>query len=494
VSSLAGAEDTGQAIGQVGDWRREVAPGPGGSQMLVSRRAARKYEPVRSALLLRHPALSRVTEIDRSDAATAVVEEVGEARPLADGRSRRPRGDDLARQLLRLLEGLCYLHGHGLAHGFVSAETVFSDDRSLLLTGAALNAGISGAPADDVRAWAELTEDLLADARDSDLVEVVREAASQVLTAAGAGRAPRARRVIRAISSAMEDPVEAMSPSEEETVEEVERSRAMRVLLAVIHFFGSLIVGAFTTVLTIALIGAVVATGVLWFLDQLPQEIALPNVEGMSRSEATEVLEDEGLKVGRVRSVYREEVEPDHVAETVPPPGMTVREGREVTLVVSMGAARVKVPRLTGLRLDEAEEVLDEKGLRLVDGGEVRSDNPEGEIVRQDPPPGRKIAQGQRVVAHTSGGPDFGIVQVPAEDEDEDPRVAVFRRIVIVVPRGDALQRVEVREGYGEGLETTYDRLHRPGDRIKLDTHGRPGKRVKILIDGDEVLSTKLQS
>jgi hypothetical protein len=98
------------------------------------------------------------------------------------------------------------------------------------------------------------------------------------------------------------------------------------------------------------------------------------------------------------------------------------------------------------------------------------------------------------VVAHTSGGPDFGIVQVPAEDEDEDPRVAVFRRIVIVVPRGDALQRVEVLEGYGEDLETTYDRLHRPGDRIKLDTHGRPGKRVKILIDGDEVLTTKLQS
>jgi hypothetical protein len=421
-----------------------------------------------------------------------VVEKVANARPLAEEASRRPQGDALAAGLVQILEALAYLHRQQGPHGAVSRETVFSDGKRLLLTGATLQDTSTATVGGDLEAWAEITSELLEGEQAGEFAEIVREAAGQIVIAAEAGRVLEAPRVIRAINRAAAEPEGAASEQSEDVTDETERSWSMRALVGFLHLLLSTVVGLFTTLLTLALIAAVVAGGLLWFLDQLPAEVAVPNVVDMAREEATDALEARGLEVGRVRSVYREDVDPGHVAETMPPPGMTVREGREVTLVVSMGAARVSVPRLTGLKLDEARALAKKKGLKLVHGGEMRSNMPEGEIVQQEPSATRKIAQGETVVVRTSGGPDFGIVEVPPEEDDEEPRRMVFRRIEIVVPRGDALQRVRVREGYGEDLETTYDRLHRPGDRIKLDTYGRPGKLVKVAIEGEQVFETQL--
>ncbi|MFW5868511.1 MAG: PASTA domain-containing protein, partial [Armatimonadota bacterium] len=411
--------------------------------------------------LLRHPGLTRVTEAELDGEGARVVEEIGEARPLSDGRCRLPRGDALAAGLLQILEGLAYLQRQEIAHGAVSRETVFSDGERLLLSGVALGGGGALTVSEDVSAWAKMATELLANSRGGELTDVVQEAAAQVLAVEESGRSLDAPRVVRAINRALITDEDA-NPDVEDVTNDGETSRPMKALVAVGHFIGNTIIGLFTSLLTLAVIAAVIAGGVFWFLDQLPAEVAVPNVVGMEREAAGDRLEAKGLEVGRVRQVYREDVEPGNVAETAPPPGMTVREGREVTLVVSMGAARVSVPRLTGLKLAEAEQVLEKRGLRLVDGGKMRSNMPEGEVVRQDPPPTTKIAQGERVVVQTSGGPGFGIIEVPADDDDEDARRMFFRRVEIIVPRGDALQRVVVREGYGEDLETTYDRLHRP--------------------------------
>jgi hypothetical protein len=445
----------------------------------------------RVAAQLRHPRLARVVRSDHDAEGACVVEEIGDARPLSDGRCRLPRGDALARELMRVLEAIAYLHGQGISHGAVMRESVFSDGRELLLTGHALGDDGAGSQADDLRGWAELSLELLRASPGGETAEVVQEAASQVVTALASGRSLDAARVVRAINGALSDSEEPTAPDAEEDADEIDRSPLMKALTAVGQATGSIVMGLFTTLLTLAVIGVAVAAGVLWFLDQLPGELPVPNVVGMERDEARVRLEREGLAVGRVRSVYREEVESGHVAETVPPPGMTVREGREVTLVVSMGAARVRVPRVVGLRLDEAQRVLEKQGLELVDGGKTRSNMPEGEIVRQDPPSGRMIAQGQRIVVYTSGGPRFAMIEMPGDDEEDEAQRIVFRRVEIIVPRGDALQRVEVREGYGDNLEKTYDRLHRPGDRIKLDTYGRPGKQIKVTIEGEQVFTTQ---
>ncbi len=498
LSSVIQLADEKTPIAPVAGWRRWIgSDGRRTSELLVSQHARPAHGDeadealaprISRAALLRHPGLARVLEAGADGQATRVIEEVGNARPLATGQ-RIPRGEALARELVRLLEALAYLHRQGLSHSSVSRETVFSDGRRLLLTGTALSRETSERADADLREWAELVLQLVEPGAGKTPLGLGREAPDQVLQADKRGATLDPARVLRAIERAR-GPGDADVAHANDETGDPERSWQMRALLATVHFIGSLIVGLFTTVLTVALIGGAVALGVMWFLGQLPQETQVPMVVKMEREQARERLEREGLSVARVRKAYREDIEPGHVAETDPPPGMTVREGREITLVVSMGAARVKAPRLVGLRLDEARALLKKKGLRLIDGGKMRSDAPEGEIVEQDPAPGRKIAQGERIVVHTSGGPDFGLVEVAGEDDS--PEHVLFRRVEIVVPRGEALQRVVVREGYGDDLETTYDRLHRPGDRIKLDTHGRPGKQVTVTIEGDVVYRTKL--
>jgi len=514
LGSVIELEEKLTAIDPVGGWRRWLGYDADRDRgLLVSRPADASAQLVAGdgeggapqATLLRHPGLARVVEAEADGEGRRVVEEVGQARSLSDGRCRLPRGEALTNGLLGLLEALAYLHRQGLSHGAVARATVFSDGRALLLTGVALGPRASASPSADVRDWARLTSELLDGARGGANAELLREAARQVVAAVDDGRTLDAARVAQAIHRAQgagggaaggEDagaPADADSDAEiEADTDGPERSRQMKALLAVLNVIGNFILGSLTTVLTIALIGGAIALGVIWFLGRLPQEVRVPMVVGLERKQAEDRLKQDALEVGRVRSVYREDVDPGYVAATTPPEGMVVREGREVTLVVSMGAAQVKVPRVVGLRLDEAEKVLEKQGLALVDGGKIRSGSPEGEIVHQDPPAGRKIAQGQRVMAQVSGGPEFGVVEVEGDDEDGEPQRMVFRRVEVIVPRGDALQRVVVREGYDDDLETTYDRLRRPGDRVKLDTYGRPGKQIKVLIEGDEVFKTQL--
>ncbi len=169
---------------------------------------------------------------------------------------------------------------------------------------------------------------------------------------------------------------------------------------------------------------------------------------------------------------------------------MTVRQGREITLVVSLGAAKVDVPRLIGLQLSEAQAVAEKAGLTVASAGKTRSRAPLGEIVKQDPAPGTRVGRGERITVHLSGGPQFAMLEVQ-NDQGETVRV-YFRTIEIIVPAGDPLQRVMIREGYGRQLQTTYDRLHRPGDKISFDTYGREGKRIEVAIEDERVYQTQL--
>ncbi|MGC9316959.1 MAG: PASTA domain-containing protein [Armatimonadota bacterium] len=474
------------------DWVRDVAPAPDGSgQVLISRGTDDLHrdelrERVDWACRLRHPGLCRVLGLRIEDDGVKIMEELGRARPLGDPSCRLPRGRRLADALLGVLEALAYLQRNGLVHGRVSAETLVSDGRGIYLTGAALGEGRSedpGAAARDVRQWAEVARDVIGGADSArGHAGAVRRAASGLIGDGDepAPEAPQAASRVRQLWA-----------KERASVEEQSRADGGDGMMdRVIHFSASLLLGLLTTLLTAAVIAGAVAAGALWFLGQLPKQVQVPNVVGMPQEEARERLAGAGLGVGDIRRVYRDDHPAGEVAASMPEPGMTVRQGRDLTLVVSQGAAQVRVPRLIGLKADEARSRLKQTGLELSVSGQTRSPAPEGEIVSQDPAPGAKAARGERVLVKTSGGPEYGQVTVEGDD-GEDVRV-LFRRIDVVVPAGDPLQRVKILEGYGGALDVGYDRLHRPGDRIEFDIHGRPGKRIEVWVEGERVYRTQL--
>ena len=212
--------------------------------------------------------------------------------------------------------------------------------------------------------------------------------------------------------------------------------------------------------------------------------------EGDVRDRLAHELADNGLKVGTLRRMYRDDVDVGEVAATTPAPGMRVREGREIAMVISRGSAEVKVPLVVGLQVNEAEKVLGKKGLSMRKAGERRSHAPVGEVVSQSPAPGRMTGRGSTVAVMLSGGEDYGLVRV--EDADGEKQTVLFRELEIIVPEGERIQRVTVLAGYGDDMEAVYDRPHRPGDRVKVQLWGKKGKRVEVQIEGETIYKTQL--
>jgi beta-lactam-binding protein with PASTA domain len=125
-----------------------------------------------------------------------------------------------------------------------------------------------------------------------------------------------------------------------------------------------------------------------------PGTRSVPNVVGDKRAEAVKKLEDDGFKVD-VQRESSDEVPAGRVIRTEPASPSVIEIGSTVRLVVSSGRERVEVPELVGLDRDEATSALSDAGLR-VNIEEEDSDQPEGQVLRQDP------ANGTRVVVGTS--------------------------------------------------------------------------------------------
>jgi serine/threonine-protein kinase len=122
----------------------------------------------------------------------------------------------------------------------------------------------------------------------------------------------------------------------------------------------------------------------------------IPDLLKKAWEEAEKALTDLGLVPKRVDD-YSTSVKAGQVISTQPVAGGEAAKGSEVTVVVSQGPKQVKVPDVSGLSVDEAEEKLNESGLRVkgVQGSTRRS------VKRTDPPAGRTVDQGTAVTLVT---------------------------------------------------------------------------------------------
>jgi len=136
------------------------------------------------------------------------------------------------------------------------------------------------------------------------------------------------------------------------------------------------------------------------------KEVKVPNVVGMSLSEAQKALADLGLDA-EVRWKNHPTIPRNTVIEQDIKPGATVKLPQTITLTVSSGPGLKTVPDLYNKSLEEAKRLLEEQGLALADpvNEEYSDEVPEGFIIRQSPPAGEKVRAGTRVTVYVSLGP-----------------------------------------------------------------------------------------
>ncbi len=136
-------------------------------------------------------------------------------------------------------------------------------------------------------------------------------------------------------------------------------------------------------------------------------EVKVPALAGLPAAEAESALEEKGLSMREVGSVYDAEIPEGRVVRQEPAAGSSVRKERAVSVVLSRGPDMATVPQLEGESLRHARMLLARIGLREGPVGhsyspEVRADN----VIGTDPPAGSSLRKGSVVSLLVSLGPE----------------------------------------------------------------------------------------
>ena len=135
----------------------------------------------------------------------------------------------------------------------------------------------------------------------------------------------------------------------------------------------------------------------------MPQMVAVPDLEGITKAQAERRAENLGLEVLVVGSENDLEIPKGAVLEQSPASG-ELEEGSTVELTLSLGPPKVKLPSLIGLTVEDAAEKLADKDLFQGDVTKEFSLEEEGTVIDQDPLDG-KLVIGTEVHLVVSKGP-----------------------------------------------------------------------------------------
>lgn len=129
----------------------------------------------------------------------------------------------------------------------------------------------------------------------------------------------------------------------------------------------------------------------------------VPNVVGLSRTDAANLLADQGLTLkdakeaegkGKGKGRYDDKVPAGRVARQTPDARTLVKRGRPVVIVLSLGPRRVEVPDLVGRTLPAAQSAISGSGLALgrILGAISPNHEAPGSVLQQDPDAGDSAA------------------------------------------------------------------------------------------------------
>ncbi len=149
----------------------------------------------------------------------------------------------------------------------------------------------------------------------------------------------------------------------------------------------------------------VVAIGFLLWLNPLARS-AVPNVTGDMESKAAGTLQSAGFTVGVSDSEYSEQIPAGKVIRTDPEKGSNARDGSEVTLVVSLGPERYKVPGVRGETPDQATVALVDTNLSVAGQRKKYHDTVDvGLVIGTDPAKGTQVKRDAPITLLVSKGP-----------------------------------------------------------------------------------------
>jgi beta-lactam-binding protein with PASTA domain len=142
-------------------------------------------------------------------------------------------------------------------------------------------------------------------------------------------------------------------------------------------------------------------------------EVELPNVVGLNKTEAIRRLKALGLTPREVGPRYDSRYEKDVVIFQKPYSGTTVKVNRRIYIHISSGEPLIKMPHVVNKTLRDARVNIERIGLVVGEVEEIRSEMPLGVVVEQQYLYEHKLEKGATVDLKISVGPQLGMVRVP---------------------------------------------------------------------------------
>ena len=154
-----------------------------------------------------------------------------------------------------------------------------------------------------------------------------------------------------------------------------------------------------------------------------PPEVQMPNVVGLSKEEAQQEIENAKLVFEVEKEEYNKDV-PEGFVISQDPLYMerfnNVKQGSTVKVVISKGQEKTKVPKVVGMKKEEAIAALEQAKLKVEVIEENSKKVEEGYVISQETEPQTEIFAGDTVKIHVSTGVEKVVVpDVIGKTQDE---------------------------------------------------------------------------
>ncbi|NLN88195.1 MAG: protein kinase [Syntrophomonadaceae bacterium] len=216
-------------------------------------------------------------------------------------------------------------------------------------------------------------------------------------------------------------------------------------------------------------------------LSEGVEQVKVPNVSGVTVSDATTRLSNRGLNLGNIDNVWDEKYAEGIVISQDPLAEASVTAGTAVNLAVSKGQQppRTAVPDVKGLTLEEATAKLQAAKMELGTATRQASSAYFAEqVASQEPAAGVQIEEGSKinVIVSTGPGPSSKIYRLEFEVPDDK------RNYNVVVNVTDL-----------QGNRKVYDERRRAGDDVTVGITYYGTGTAEVVLDGTHFRSYSLQ-
>ncbi len=134
--------------------------------------------------------------------------------------------------------------------------------------------------------------------------------------------------------------------------------------------------------------------------------VEVPKLTNATSEELDQILKGAKLTRGDTQEAYDEEVEKGRVISQSVAPGESVKHDASIDVVISKGREPIKVPKVVGLTLAEASQLLSDAGLQVNTNEEFSNEVEKGIVISQTPVADETLYRADPVSIVVSKGPE----------------------------------------------------------------------------------------